>query len=82
MEYYRQGVKLKQQGDYDKAIEVITTALGEHPDSTTLLEIRGSAYEWKGETEKALADYTRMIALMPERPGGWCCRGNGPYPNW
>ncbi|MDR1411584.1 MAG: tetratricopeptide repeat protein, partial [Spirochaetaceae bacterium] len=33
MDYYNQGVKLVQQGDYDAAIEVFNTALGEYPDS-------------------------------------------------
>ncbi|MDR1419898.1 MAG: tetratricopeptide repeat protein [Treponema sp.] len=75
-EYYQQGVKLKQQKDYDRAIELFTTALDEYPDSTMIIGIRGSTYYNKGEKEKALADYTRLIDLMPERPDGWNSRGN------
>jgi TolA-binding protein len=41
MDYYYQGSKLVQQGDYDGAIEVFNTALDEYPDSFTIIEIRG-----------------------------------------
>jgi tetratricopeptide (TPR) repeat protein len=76
MDYYYQGVKLIQQQEYDAAIEVFNTALAEFPDSSTIFDIRGSTYHRKGEDEKALADYTRVIALEPERPDGWNSRGN------
>ncbi|MDR2446542.1 MAG: tetratricopeptide repeat protein [Treponema sp.] len=75
MDYYHQGVKLIQQGDYDAAIEVFDTALSEYPDSFTVLGIRASTYLQKEETEKALADYIRMIALNPRNPDGWNSRG-------
>jgi tetratricopeptide (TPR) repeat protein len=76
MDYYFQAVKLNQKGDHAAAIEVFNTALGEDPDSTTLLEGRASSYRQNGEPEKALADYTRIIALQPDRPDGWNGRGN------
>jgi tetratricopeptide (TPR) repeat protein len=76
MDYYYEGVKLVQQEDYDAAIKVFDTALAEYPDSFTIFGIRGSAYHRKGENEKAMADYTRMIALRPEHPDGWSSRGN------
>jgi tetratricopeptide (TPR) repeat protein len=76
MEYYHQGVKLMQQKDMDAAIELFNRALGDHPDSFTILSIRASAYERKGERDKAMADYTRMIALRPENPDGWNARGH------
>jgi tetratricopeptide (TPR) repeat protein len=76
MDYYHQGAKLIQQGDYDAAIKVFNTALGEDPDNFSVIAIRGSTYMRKGEHEKALADYTRMIALDPQDPDGWNSRGN------
>jgi tetratricopeptide (TPR) repeat protein len=76
MDYYRQGVKLIQQKEYDGAIEMFNAALAEFPDSSIIFDIRGSTYHRKGEHEKALADYTHVIALQPEHPGGWNSRGN------
>jgi tetratricopeptide (TPR) repeat protein len=76
MDYYYQGSELVEQGDYDAAIELFNTALGEYPDSLTILEIRASTYNRKGEKEKAIADYTRMIALEPQDLDSWNSRGN------
>jgi tetratricopeptide (TPR) repeat protein len=75
MDYYHQGVKLMQQKDIDGAIRLFNTALEEHPDSFSILDRRAVAYREKGERKKALADYTRMIALRPENPDGWNARG-------
>jgi tetratricopeptide (TPR) repeat protein len=75
-DYYQQGVMLTQQKDYDGAIEVFNKRLEEYPDDFSILDCRASAYEFKGETENAIADYTRMIALKPENPSGWNRRGN------
>ncbi|MDR2793842.1 MAG: tetratricopeptide repeat protein, partial [Treponema sp.] len=76
MDYYHQGVALIRAKDYDGAIEVFNKALEEDPDDYTILEARGNAYSENGEKEKALADYTRMIELMPQKSDGWNCRGN------
>jgi tetratricopeptide (TPR) repeat protein len=76
MDYYQQGCDLIRQGDYDAAIEVFNTALAEYPDSFSILDRRAVAYHQKGEIEKALTDYTRMIALKPQNPDGWNSRGN------
>jgi tetratricopeptide (TPR) repeat protein len=80
MTYYEQGITLTQQKDYDGAIEAFTIALDEHsnewPGESYLLDRRAHAYHLNGETEKALADYTRMIALNPENADGWNSRGN------
>jgi tetratricopeptide (TPR) repeat protein len=76
MDYYHQGVKLIQQNKYDAAIAVFNTALAEYPDSFVIFDIRASAYCHKGEHEKALADYDRMVALEPHHPDGWSNRGN------
>jgi tetratricopeptide (TPR) repeat protein len=75
LDYYYQGSKLVQQGDYDAAIELFNTALGEYPDSFTLISIRGTTYHQKGDTDKAMADYTRMTILLPQDPDGWNNRG-------
>jgi tetratricopeptide (TPR) repeat protein len=76
IDYYYRGCDLIRKKDYDAAIEVFTTGLAEHPDNYSLLDRRAVAYREKGETEKALADYTRMIALDPKQADGWNSRGN------
>ncbi|MDR0411150.1 MAG: tetratricopeptide repeat protein [Treponema sp.] len=76
IEYYHQGVKLVQEKDYAAAIEVFNTALNEYPDDFMLLEGRVFVYGLQKNKEKALADYTRMIAVDPKRPDGWNGRGN------
>jgi tetratricopeptide (TPR) repeat protein len=76
MDYYHQGVTLILQRDYDAAIEVFDTALSEYPDNFYILDRRADAYKRKGETKKAMADYTRMIALNPQNPDGWNSRGH------
>jgi tetratricopeptide (TPR) repeat protein len=74
-DYYRQGDDLADQGDYDAAIEVLSTGLAEHPDDYALLDRRADVYRRKGEREKALADYTRLIALDPQSRDAWNTRG-------
>jgi tetratricopeptide (TPR) repeat protein len=76
MEYYRKTWDLMPQKEYDAIIKLCTTGLAEYPDSTTILERRAIAYQYKGENEKALADYTRIIALRPQNPDSWNSRGN------
>jgi tetratricopeptide (TPR) repeat protein len=75
MEYYHKGVKLMQQEDLDGAIAMFNRGMEEYPDSFLILSIRAPTYERKGERDKAMADYTRMIALEPRNPDGWNARG-------
>jgi Tfp pilus assembly protein PilF len=44
---------------------MFNAALAENPDSYSALDARAGAYIAKGEHEKALADFNRMIALKP-----------------
>jgi tetratricopeptide (TPR) repeat protein len=74
-EYYRKGIKLAADGDYDAAIEVFSTYLSENPNSLSFLDRRADAWLRKGEEDKARADYTRMIAANPKSPDGWNYRG-------
>ena len=76
MEYYHKSRDLMRQQDYDAVIELCTGGLAEHPDSCMILERRAVAYEYKKEHHKAIADYTRVIALKPQDPDGWNSRGN------
>jgi tetratricopeptide (TPR) repeat protein len=76
MEYCNRCWDLIRAKDYDGAIEVSNTGLAEFPDCYSILDRRADAYHRKGENEKALADYTRMIALKPENPKSWNSRGN------
>jgi tetratricopeptide (TPR) repeat protein len=76
IDYYEKGTDLAAEGDYDGAIEVFNKGLEEHPDNFGILDRRAYAYCDKGETEKALADFTRMVTLYPEKRTGWNARGN------
>jgi tetratricopeptide (TPR) repeat protein len=39
------------------------------------LEQRAYVYGWKGDNDKALADYSRVIELEPADPENWSLRG-------
>jgi len=82
MDYYQQGVNLMQQNDYDGAIDLFIKGLEEYPDDYSLLDRRAAAYDLKEEKEKALADYTRMIALNPENRAGWNSTGESVPRAW
>jgi tetratricopeptide (TPR) repeat protein len=76
MEYYNKAWDLIRKKDYDGAIEMCNAGLAEFPDYFSLIDCRAATYSRKGENEKALADYTRLIALWPKDPDGWNSRGN------
>jgi tetratricopeptide (TPR) repeat protein len=73
--YHRIWDLVHRKNEYDAAMELIAEALAGYPDGFGILDLRADVYKGKGENEKALADYTRMIALMPRNPDGWNHRG-------
>jgi serine/threonine protein kinase len=72
---YRQGEKLLEQGKYDKAIEVYTTAIELNPIDSKLYNNRGIAYYAKREYEKSIADYTKAAELNPSHTSAYINRG-------
>ncbi|WP_369721499.1 caspase family protein [Bradyrhizobium sp. LLZ17] len=47
--------------DYDHAIEVLSSAIEADPDNVVIVNLRGVAYERKGQDDLALADYNLAI---------------------
>jgi tetratricopeptide (TPR) repeat protein len=80
-EYDLKGYELLIKKDWDAAVEWYTAALAEHPDDSYLIGRRCDAWVRKGEPEKALAEYTRLIDKNPPRPEGeedeYCAATNG-----
>jgi hypothetical protein len=55
-----------EKGDYDKAIEDWTKAIGLRPDYAEYYEFRARVYyEEKGDINRAIADYTEFARLAP-----------------
>ncbi|OKO73810.1 hypothetical protein AC629_36305 [Bradyrhizobium sp. NAS80.1] len=55
------GNTLINKRDYDRAIEVLTSAIAADPDNVGVLNLRGVAYERKGQDDLAMADYNLAI---------------------
>src|SRR4051794_21770034 len=55
--YLYTGDTLGKKRDYDGAIAAFNKALEYDPDNAGALNLRGLAYGWKGEDDRALADY-------------------------
>ena len=51
---------------YKPMIRKLTARLRRHPQNAALYCIRGKAYSRDSQPEKAIADYTRAIALQPD----------------
>src|SRR5437899_5358632 len=55
------GNTLVNKHDYDRAIEVLSSAIATDPDNVGVLNLRGVAYERKGQDDLAMADYNLAI---------------------
>jgi tetratricopeptide (TPR) repeat protein len=69
-EYDLEGYELLKKKDWDGAVEWYTAALAEHPEESYLTGRLCDAWVRKGEPEKALAEYTRIIERTPPLPEG------------
>ncbi|MBI4834798.1 MAG: tetratricopeptide repeat protein [Planctomycetes bacterium] len=73
---YLAGAKeYETSGDYDKAINEYTLAIGHDINNALLYQCRGDAYAKKGHDDLAISDYTRAIALHPEFYFAYYSRG-------
>ncbi|MFT4121963.1 caspase family protein [Bradyrhizobium sp.] len=55
------GNTLINKRDYDHAIEALTPAIEADPDNVGIINLRGVAYERKGQDDLAMADYNLAI---------------------
>jgi len=56
---------------YSPAIVLYDQLLNENPESTRALLGRGRAYAASGETDRAMADFSRAIEVAPDHPEGY-----------
>ena len=70
-----QALQAQQQKDYARAIELVNKILAEDPANFIAFNLRGSAFMEMGETDKALADYTKAIEVEPLFPHSLYNRG-------
>lgn len=70
----------KQERDYDRVVSLATKSLSANPNSPATLSaayfLRAEAYIRKGQTDKAVADYTRAATLAPRDAAPYLSRGN------
>lgn len=65
--YCRQGDICFKNGDYEKAIELYTKAIGHDPRDDAAYYNRGKVWHHKGEFQKAVDDYTKALDINPKR---------------
>jgi len=69
-----------QQGQYDKAIEVLSQAIVNNPKGLNYYSIRGGIYDKKGQYDQAIEDYSKAIVLYTNTYKDYQGRG-GVYKN-
>jgi len=72
----RQAKACLEQGDYRRAIELLTRLIEAHPTSAHYYNNRGYAYFQDGEVEQAIADYSQAIQLNPQLDQAYNNRAN------
>jgi tetratricopeptide (TPR) repeat protein len=71
----RRGLNFAQKGNYQAAIQSLTTALSDHPQPTQVLLQRGLIYLQQTLYVEALADFDQAIALAPDQAAAYGHRG-------
>lgn len=61
-------------GEHERALDIYTTAIGEHPDSPDLHYFRGRCLFQVRRYPDALADLTRALELQPVFLSAYCFR--------
>ena len=63
--FWYRGDSLMKKRDYDGAIAAFTTSHEIAPQNVMVINARGIAYSYKGDEERALADYDLCLQLRP-----------------
>lgn len=63
---FKQGMNLKNDGDYPAAIAQFSLALAAAPDDPSILNTRGTTLMIMGQHEAALKDFNRAVSLKPD----------------
>ena len=56
------------QGDYSKAVQILSEIRGKHPDDVELLSRLGEAYQGAGNLDEAETVYDRLGEIEPDNP--------------
>ena len=81
VEYFRSGVKARQQGQYSEAIQDFTKVIGLNPDDAETYYFRGFTYYNQGNHDYAIKDFTKAIELNPDDAETYHFRGFIHYSN-
>lgn len=68
---FDQAESLMARKRYSPAIVLYDQLVNENPESTRALLGRGRAYAASGETDRAMADFSRAIEVAPNQPEGY-----------
>ena len=79
VEYFRSGVKARQQGQYSEAIQDFTKVIGLNPDDAETYYFRGFTYFNQGKHDHAIKDFTKVIGLNPDDAETYHFRGFTHY---
>ena len=60
-----EAIQESQKGNHERAIEMFSAFLTDHPDNLKTLRARGGAYIAAGDIDRALEDLNRAVAIDP-----------------
>lgn len=63
-----EGVRFIEEGNFEKAIKILSQAIEQDPKSTIAYFDRAAAYSYSGDYQKAYEDYSTCIKLNPSDP--------------
>jgi tetratricopeptide (TPR) repeat protein len=69
------GLRLLQENRLPEALDALSAVVRAHPDSGAAHAARAQVYSRMGDTDRALADADRAVALAPRDPAAWEARG-------
>jgi len=72
--FIEEGVAALEAGQADRAIAMLTAALGLQPDQMAAYELRAAALVAKGNFNSAVGDFDQVVRLAPESPAAYSNR--------
>jgi tetratricopeptide (TPR) repeat protein len=69
-------LRLARQGDFSRAIALLSQLIDRHPDNAVDYNNRGLIYFQSGELQDALCDYNRALQLHPQLASAYNNRAN------
>lgn len=69
--FVQEGAAALQAGQPDRAIALLTAALGLQPDQMAAYELRAAALVAKGNFNSAVGDFDQVVRLAPQNPSAY-----------